>query len=138
MFPVRVGTCGWSYDDWKGVFYPKGTTPGQYLAYLAEHFPFVEVDSTFYHAPRPSMVEGWREKTPANFAFSLKVPQTITHEKLLLDCQAEVDGFLGAARLLGDKLACCLLQFGYFNRKGLRLARCVPGAFAAVPGTLAS
>ena len=64
-----------------------------------------------------TIVEGWREKTPANFAFSLKVPQSITHEKLLLDCKAEVDGFVGAARLLGDKLACCLLQFGYFNRK---------------------
>jgi uncharacterized protein YecE (DUF72 family) len=63
------------------------------------------------------MVEGWREKTPANFAFSLKVPQSITHEKLLLDRQPEVDGFLGAARLVGDKLACCLLQFGSFNRK---------------------
>jgi len=63
------------------------------------------------------MVEGWREKTPSNFAFSLKMPQSITHDKLLLDCRAEVDGFLGAARLLGDKLACCLLQFGYFNRK---------------------
>ena len=119
MHPIRVGTCGWSYDDWKGVFYPKRTTPGQYLGYVAQHFPIVEVDSTFYHAPRPSMVEGWRDKTPANFAFSLKVPQSITHEKLLLDCRAEVDGFLGAARLLGDKLACCLLQFGYFNRKAI-------------------
>ena len=51
MHPVRIGTCGWSYDDWKGVFYPKGTTPGQYLSHVAEHFPIVEVDSTFYHAP---------------------------------------------------------------------------------------
>jgi uncharacterized protein YecE (DUF72 family) len=47
------------------------------------------------------MVEGWRDKTPANFAISLKVPQSITDEKLLLDCQAEVNGFLGAARLSG-------------------------------------
>jgi uncharacterized protein YecE (DUF72 family) len=99
------------------VFYPKGTTPGQYLTYVAGQFPFVEVDSTFYHAPRPSMVEGWRDKTPANFAFSLKVPQSITHEKLLKDCQAEVNGFVGAAGLLWDKLACWFLQFGYSKGK---------------------
>jgi uncharacterized protein YecE (DUF72 family) len=45
------------------------------------------------------------------------VPQSITHEKVLLDCQAEVEAFLGAARLLGDKLLCCCLQFGSFNRR---------------------
>jgi uncharacterized protein YecE (DUF72 family) len=117
MQPIRIGTCGWSYDDWKGVFYPKGATPAQYLAYVAERFPIVEVDSPFYQTPRPSMVEGWRDRTPAEFRFSLKVPQSITHEKLLLDCQPEVEGFLASARLLGDKLACCLLQFAYFNRK---------------------
>jgi uncharacterized protein YecE (DUF72 family) len=99
------------------VFYPKGTTAAHYLSHLAGEFPIVEVDSTFYHAPSPKVVEGWRVKTPPRFAFSLKVPQSITHEKQLLDCRAEVDGFLGAARLLGEKLACCLLQFGYFNRK---------------------
>jgi uncharacterized protein YecE (DUF72 family) len=53
----------------------------------------------------------------SEFMKVLKVPQSITHENLLLSCQAELDGFLGAARLLGDKLACCFLQFGYFNRK---------------------
>ena len=45
------------------------------------------------------------------------MPQSITHEKVLFDCQAEVDAFLGAARLLGEKLLCCVLQFGSFNRR---------------------
>ena len=88
----------------------------KYLAHYAESYKVVEVDSTFYHAPSRKTVEGWRDKTPASFGFSLKVPQSITHEKILVDCQAELEGFLAAARVLGEKLLCCVLQFGYFNR----------------------
>ena len=117
MHPVRVGTCGWSYKEWSGVFYPRGLTPGDYLSYVAQHYPVVEVDSTFYRSPGRKMVEGWRDRTPDAFGFSLKVPQVITHEKLLLDCRAEVSAFLSAARVLGPKLLCCVLQFGYFNQK---------------------
>jgi uncharacterized protein YecE (DUF72 family) len=62
------------------------------------------------------MVQGWREKTPDGFGFALKVPQVITHEKVLLDCRTELNGFLTAARALEEKLLCCVLQFAYFNR----------------------
>jgi uncharacterized protein YecE (DUF72 family) len=65
------------------------------------------------------MVQGWRDRTPDGFGFSLKVPQVITHEKVLVDCRAEVRSFLTAARELGPKLLCCVLQFGYFNQKQL-------------------
>jgi len=116
MFPVHIGTCGWSYKEWVGPFYPKGTAAGDFLSSYAEHFTVVEVDSTFYRSPSTKMVQGWRDRTPAGFGFSLKVPQSITHENVLLDCRAEVEAFVAAARLLGDKLLCCLLQFGYFNR----------------------
>src|SRR4029077_4306320 len=85
--------------------------------FYAERFPVGEVDSTFYRTPSMRMVQGWRDKTPAGFGFSLKVPQVITHEKILRDCQKEVIDFTAAVRLLGDKLLCCVLQFGYFNRK---------------------
>ena len=112
----HIGACGWSYADWSEVFYPKGLAAANYLAYYAEHYPAVEVDSTFYRGPSPKMVESWRDKTPDGFGFALKVPQTITHGKVLADCQKEVDEFLSAARLLGPKLLCCVLQFGYFNR----------------------
>jgi uncharacterized protein YecE (DUF72 family) len=114
---IRLGTCGWSYKEWSGVFYPQGLPAGDWLTYYADHYPVVEVNSSFYGTPSRKMVEGWRDKTPDGFGFSLKVPQTITHEKQLLDCQAEVEAFLSAARLLGEKLACCCLQFPYFNRQ---------------------
>ena len=117
MQQVRIGTCGWSYQDWSGVFYPKGTAAGEYLTFYAELYPIVEVDSTFYRSPSRKMVEGWRDKTPDGFGFSLKVPQVITHEKLLARCETEVAAFLSAVRLLGDRLLCCCLQFGYFNNK---------------------
>jgi uncharacterized protein YecE (DUF72 family) len=117
MHQVRIGTCGWSYQDWSGVFYPKGTAPGEYLTFYAERYPIVEVDSTFYRSPSRKMVEGWRDKTPEGFGFSLKVPQVITYEKLLAKCETEVAAFLSAVRLMGDKLLCCCLQFGYFNKK---------------------
>jgi uncharacterized protein YecE (DUF72 family) len=116
MHPVRVGTCGWSYKEWSGVFYPKGLPAGEFLSFLAQQYPVVEVDGTFYRSPSRKTVEAWRDSTPPGFGFSLKVPQKITHEKVLLDCGDEVGAFLEAARALGDKLLCCTLQFGYFNR----------------------
>jgi uncharacterized protein YecE (DUF72 family) len=116
MHPVRVGTCGWSYTEWSGPFYPAGLPAKEQLPYLAQQFPVVEVDATFYRSLAPRTAEGWRDRTPPGFGFSLKVPQSITHEKVLLDCGAEVDAFLGAARQLREKLLCCTLQFGYFNK----------------------
>jgi uncharacterized protein YecE (DUF72 family) len=116
MHQIHLGTCGWSYPDWNGKFYPAGTKAADYLSAYSERHHVVEVDSTFYGIPRPKMVQGWRDRTPDKFGFSLKVPQVITHEKILQDCQADVAQFLDSARILGDKLTCCLLQFGYFNQ----------------------
>ena len=56
--PVRLGTCGWSYKDWAGVFYPPGLPAAEYLPFYAERYSVVEVDSTFYHSPSPKTVEG--------------------------------------------------------------------------------
>src|SRR5262249_2477899 len=85
MNPVRIGTCGWSYPDWSGAFYPKDLLSSEFLSFLADRYPVVEVDSTFYRSPSPKMVEGWRDKIPDSSGFSLKVPQVITHEKVLLE-----------------------------------------------------
>ena len=58
MNPITIGTCGWSYKGWAGVFYPEGTPPGEFLPAYAKRFPAVEVDSTFYRSPSRKMVEG--------------------------------------------------------------------------------
>jgi uncharacterized protein YecE (DUF72 family) len=76
----------------------------------------VEVDSTFYRPPSLKMVAAWEAKTPADFRFSLKAPQVITHERILVNCQEETEAFVAAVRLLGPKLLCVTLQFGYVNQ----------------------
>lgn len=116
MFPVSIGTCGWSYKDWRGPFYPAHLAERDFLSFYAERFAVVEVDNTFYRSPSLKTIADWQRKTPESFRFSLKVPQTITHEKVLLDCGKDLADFLRAARQLEAKLLCCLLQFGYFNR----------------------
>jgi uncharacterized protein YecE (DUF72 family) len=76
----------------------------------------VELDNTFYRTPAVSTVKGWAAKTPAEFIFAAKVPQIITHEKILVDCEDDLNPFLKAMDELGDKLGPLLFQFGYFNR----------------------
>jgi uncharacterized protein YecE (DUF72 family) len=114
--PIWIGCSGWSYPDWAGPFYPEGMAAGEYLEWYADRFPIVEVDSTFYRVPSKAMVQGWRNRTPDGFRFVLKVPQVITHQKMLQDCEEEVDGFVTSTLSLGDKLTAALLQLGYFNR----------------------
>ena len=65
MHPIRPGSCGWSYQDWQGVFYPAELPPAEFLYFYAERYGVVEVDSTFYRSPSPKTVEGWRDKTPS-------------------------------------------------------------------------
>jgi uncharacterized protein YecE (DUF72 family) len=126
--PILVGCSAWTYDDWVGPFYPAGMKPAEFLPYYADRFPIVEADNTFYRSPTPAMVRGWRDRTPPGFKFALKVPRSITHQKQLRDCQAEVDEFVSAIVPLGDKLAAALLQLGYFNQ----------GAFATLNDFLAT
>ena len=111
MQNLHLGTIGWSYNFWKGKFYPSKTAPKDYLAYYASQFNTVEVDSTFYRIPTQPTVTNWKQQAPDDFRFSLKFPQMITHVKMLRDCQYETGVFLDRASLLGEKLGVLLLQF---------------------------
>jgi uncharacterized protein YecE (DUF72 family) len=117
MTEFRIGTSAFTAAGWETAFYPAGMKPAEYLTYYATKFSTVEVDSTFYRTPSVSTVNGWANKTPEGFLFALKVPQAITHEKILRDCDAEFEKFVDTAELLGDdKLGPMLLQFPYFNK----------------------
>ena len=83
MSDIRIGTSAFTAAGWSGTFYPKGLKPAEYLGYYAQHFDTVEVDSTFYATPNVSVVRSWDAKTPHGFLFAAKVPQKITHEKVL-------------------------------------------------------
>ena len=78
---LRLGTSGWSYDEWVGPFYESRKTPK--LTYYSQVFQTAEIDSTFYAYPSERMVYGWLRHSGSDFAFSAKLPQIITHEKVL-------------------------------------------------------
>jgi uncharacterized protein YecE (DUF72 family) len=107
----HLGTIGWSYNFWKGKFYPSKTAPKNYLVYYATQFNTVEVDSTFYRIPTRPTVTNWKQQTPDDFRFSPKFPQTITHVKMLRECENETGVFLDRVSLLVEKLGALLLQF---------------------------
>ena len=109
---VRLGTQGWNYDAWGGAFYPSGTRPADFLTVYARAFDTVEVDSTFYAVPAETTIRGWAARTPADFRFSLKLPQQLTHEHRLRGGDDLLDTFLARARLLGPKLGAVLVQLG--------------------------
>jgi len=113
---LRIGTSSWSAESWEEVFYPTGMTPADYLAHYATEFDTVEIDATFYRIPTERMVDAWRDKTPPGFVFAAKVPQVITHEKILQDRGAELGEFVRVMTRLGDKLGPLLLQFRYFRK----------------------
>jgi uncharacterized protein YecE (DUF72 family) len=102
--PILLGTSSFTATGWNGSFYPRGMKPSDYLQFYAERFHTVEVDSTFYACPTASTVQNWNARTPEGFIFSVKVPQTITHDKVLVDCDADFSEFLETMDILGPKL----------------------------------
>jgi uncharacterized protein YecE (DUF72 family) len=113
---IRLGTSGFTAAGWEGSFYPARMKSADFLGFYAEHFNTVEVDSTFYGTPSPDTVKRWASKTPAEFIFSVKIPQVITHEKILADCDPEFQQFIDTMHILGDKLGPMVFQFPFFSR----------------------
>jgi uncharacterized protein YecE (DUF72 family) len=118
---IRLGTQGWSYPDWVGVFYPPGSKQEDYLSFYAEVFDTVELDTTFYHPPRPSVVRSWLQHSKADFRFAAKVPQRITHEARLARMGDHLQDFARALEPLGERLGPLLVQ--------------MPAEFERDPGT---
>jgi len=107
---IRLGTQGWSYPDWVGAFYPPGSRQEHYLPFYAEVFDTVELDTTFYHPPRPSVVRSWARNTPDTFRFAAKVPQGITHTARLAGMGDQMQAFARALDPLGERLGPLLVQ----------------------------
>jgi len=107
---IRIGTCAWSFPDWRGTFYPSELPESEWLQFYARYLPAVEIDSTFYSVPNENAVRRWVELTPASFRFSCKLPREITHVCKLRDCTAELNSFLRAIEPLESKLQVVLIQ----------------------------
>ena len=105
-----LGCSGWSYDGWKGPFYPKELDNRYWLSYYSQIFDFVEIDSTFYRIPSKFMVNNWDKRTTDNFRFAVKFPKVITHDKRLKDVKKDIERFYDVMEPLYDKILVFLIQ----------------------------
>jgi len=107
---LYIGTSGYSYNHWKGVFYPKNLSKNKWLEHYALSFDTVELNVTFYRMPNPQVFSGWRRRTPKGFTFAVKGSRFITHIKRLKSCKDSVRFFFSRVRLLKEKLGVVLWQ----------------------------
>ena len=110
---IRVGTSGYSFDDWKGPFYPDKIDKGKMLDHYVRFFRTVEINSTYYRIPHPAVMANMVKKAPDGFDFMVKVPQSFTHRRS--DLEADVAAYSEALKPFEEsgKLAGTLAQFPY-------------------------
>lgn len=108
---LYVGTSGYSYKEWKGIFYPEKIAPKEMLRFYGEHLNAVEINYTFHHMPTERVLAPWAERVPDDFVFALKAPQVVTHRKRLKDVEEEADFLFRTVQVLGRKLGTVLFQF---------------------------
>ncbi len=106
-----VGTSGYAYKEWKGIFYPERISPKAMLHFYGERLNAVEINYTFHHMPTERIITPWGEQVPDDFAFAFKVPQVITHLKQLRNVGEETDYFFRTLAVLGGKRGPALFQF---------------------------
>jgi uncharacterized protein YecE (DUF72 family) len=106
----HLGTSGYAYDEWVGVFYPTDLKKKDQLRYFASRFGSVEINYTFRRYPSERTLDAWVEQTPTGFLFTLKANQQITHWRRLADAGEPVTRFMDLARRLGDRLGVILFQ----------------------------
>ena len=105
-----IGTSGWTYDHWKGSFYPDSLPKKRWFEYYASQFSAVEVNATFYRTFKDETYQNWKERSPHGFGYVLKAPKLITHRKYLLNVEQEIKTFFRSCTLLQDKFEMILLQ----------------------------
>ena len=106
-----VGCSGFSYDHWRGVFYPDGLPQANWLLHYSSVFASVELNVTFYRLLKPTTFGKWRRETPDGFVFAVKGSRFITHVKRLIEPEEPLERFIAAALELGEKLGVVLWQF---------------------------
>src|SRR3954466_1149441 len=130
-----IGTSGFQYSEWKGNFYPEDLATAKMLPFYAERFSTTEINYTFHRIPSPKTIENWKAQTPAEFKFSLKAPQKVTHWARLRDCGDTMRYFHDVTSALGEKLGAILFQLPpNFKKDTVLLAdfiNCLPDGLRA-------
>jgi uncharacterized protein YecE (DUF72 family) len=128
---IRVGTSGFSYKEWKRIFYPADLPESRFLSYYATRFDAVEIDSTFYRIPTPKALDAWTEAVPDDFRFAIKASQRITHRERLTVPSESLGYFLTLLERLGSRLGVVLYQLPPFFRQDLPRLEAFLGALPA-------
>ncbi len=107
---IRIGTSGWVYPWWRGVFYPDKLAQREWLGYFTRHFPTVEINASFYRLQKPENFRAWRDAAPPGFLYAVKASRFITHMKRLKAEPESIKVFFDGARELGPALGPILYQ----------------------------
>jgi len=107
---ARIGTSGYQYDHWKGIFYPEKLPKNNWFEHYARHFDTVEINNTFYNLPRAETFDKWRQRAPEGFCYVLKFSRFGTHVKRLKDPQEPIRLFVERADRLQPLLGPILVQ----------------------------
>ena len=107
---IRIGCSGWIYRHWRERFYPAKLAQRLWFDFYAETFETVELNTSFYHLPKPETFTKWRDQATAGFRYAVTAPRFITHMKKLKDCTEPVEEFITRARNLGPTLGPILYQ----------------------------
>jgi len=109
---IRTGVGGWTFEPWRGVFYPPGTPQAKELDYASRQFPAIEVNGTYYSSFKPETFAKWAAATPDDFVFTVKASRFCTNRKVLAEAGESVGKFMGQGLSeLGPKLGPILWQF---------------------------
>ena len=121
--PVRtyVGTSGFSYDPWRGPFYPEDLAAEEMLTFYASKLDAVEINNTFYRLPKPEVVARWRSQVPEHFRFAVKASRRITHQAKLAGTGELLTYLHQSLQKLEGTLGCVLFQLPKYVRKNLEL-----------------
>lgn len=110
--PIRIGIGGWTFEPWRGVFYPEDLTQKRELEYASRQLTSIEVNGTYYGSQKPESFRRWRDETPEGFVFSLKAPRFATNRKVLATAGESIERFFASGVTeLGDKLGPINWQF---------------------------
>jgi len=114
---IRVGIGGWTYEPWRGTFYPPGLKHADELRYAGAHLTTIEINGTFYRTQSAASFAKWRDETPENFVFAVKGHRAIVNKAKLAEAGEGIDWFLKSGVLeLGPKLGPLLWQFAAFKK----------------------
>ncbi len=109
---IRVGVGGWTFEPWRGVFYPEGLAQKRELEYASRKLTSIEINGTYYGSQKPESFAKWRDETPDDFVFAVKGPRFATNRRVLGEAGESVERFFRSGVMeLGDKLGPVNWQF---------------------------